>query len=225
MLTVSYDVSVVELDLMLGLLFCPECAGILRPWGSARVRSIRHGAGAGQHLVRHHPRRARCAACLRTHVLLPLVLAARRADSADVIAAAVVAKVVGGAGHRALAVGLGRPASTVRGWLRSFAASAGQVALMFTDLLLRDAVDAAAIWPAATLGAAGMALSAVWAYAEALRGRFAGVGEVTWVQVGVTACNGWLFCAPWWAGRSNTNPPLPISLPVASLGEAPVPTR
>jgi hypothetical protein len=48
----------------------------------------------------------------------------RRRDAGEVIGAALVAK-ARGVGHRMIARGLGRPAETVRGWLRRFAARAG----------------------------------------------------------------------------------------------------
>jgi len=59
----------------------------------------------------------------------------RRADAACVIGAALE-DAAGGAGHRPIAACLGRPASTVRGWLRRFAANAEQVRADFTRLLL-----------------------------------------------------------------------------------------
>ncbi|WP_140425638.1 hypothetical protein [Cryobacterium sp. N19] len=93
------------------------------------------------------PRRSRCTICQGTHVLLEVQLAARRADAADVIAAAVEAKTVLGWGHRKIAVSCGRPASTVRGWLRAFASSAAVIGDRFTSLLVRDAPDAVVFWP------------------------------------------------------------------------------
>ena len=70
----------------------------------------------------------------RTHVLLPVGALVRRADAAVVIGAALVAKAAGW-GHRRIAVWLDRPASTVRGWLRRFAARAGPLRAAFTKLL------------------------------------------------------------------------------------------
>src|SRR5680860_1610108 len=116
MLTVNDDVSSVSSDLFARGLSCPGCGGGLRPWGWARQRPIRHGIGSDWRLVREHPRRGRCADCGATHVLLSVNLAARRADGAAVIAAAIEAKIVEGAGHRVIACRLDRPASTVRGW-------------------------------------------------------------------------------------------------------------
>ena len=51
-----------------------------------------------------------------------------------VIGAALVAKAAG-AGHRPIAAGLGRPVSTVRGWLRRFTARAGHWRATFTALV------------------------------------------------------------------------------------------
>ncbi len=58
----------------------------------------------------------------------------RRADGAVVIGAALVAKAAG-AGHRSIAAALGRPDSTVRGWLRRFTARAHGWRVLFTGLL------------------------------------------------------------------------------------------
>lgn len=130
MLMVGTDRVEVELSLRSGELSCPACRGVLGPWGHARRRSSRREDGT----VWHRPRRARCLSCGTTHVLLAQLWLLRRADGASVIGAALEAK-SGGAGHRPIAAGLGRPASTVRGWLRRFAARAGQLRAGFTRLL------------------------------------------------------------------------------------------
>jgi hypothetical protein len=111
-MTVGLDGAAVENDLCSGLIGCPVvgCGGVLGPWGSARERIVR---GAGRLL----PRRGRCRGCRRTQVLLPASVLLRRADAATVIGMALLAK-AGGAGHRPIAVLLGVPSSTVRGWLR-----------------------------------------------------------------------------------------------------------
>ena len=77
--------------------------------------------------------RSRCRGCGATHVLLPAWCLARRADAGEVIGLALEAKAAG-AGHRVIAGRLGRPASTVRGWLRAFTARAEQVRQVFTVL-------------------------------------------------------------------------------------------
>ncbi|MHB1475476.1 MAG: helix-turn-helix domain-containing protein [Dermatophilaceae bacterium] len=122
----------VERLLLAGELICLPCGGVLAPWGHARWRSSRQECGA----VRHRPRRASCTGCAKTHVLLSAAWLSRRADSASVIGSALLAKAAG-RGHRAIAVALGRPPSTVRGWLRRFGARAEQVRVLFTLLLYR----------------------------------------------------------------------------------------
>jgi hypothetical protein len=67
-------------------------------------------------------------------VLLSTAWLLRRADAVSVIGSALLAKAAG-AGHRLIAAALGRPASTVRGWLRRFGARAEQVRVLFTRLL------------------------------------------------------------------------------------------
>ena len=81
-------------------------------------------------------------------MLLRVSLAARRADGAAVIAAAIEAKWAEGLGHRVIACLLDRSVSTVRGWLRAFAASAAAIYRVVGGLVVRDAADAAALWPA-----------------------------------------------------------------------------
>ena len=63
-----------------------------------------------------------------------MVLVVRRADSAVVIRAALVAKAAG-AGNRPIAAALGRPVSTERGWLRRFTALAHGWRVSCTGLL------------------------------------------------------------------------------------------
>jgi Domain of unknown function (DUF6431) len=116
MLAVTIDPAVLEADLEAGRLCCPGCGGPLAAWGYAREREVRMLDG-----VRSlRPRRAYCRSCEATHVLLPAFAVPRRRDGAEVIGSALLDK-AGGAGHRTIAARLGRPAGTVRGWLRAFA--------------------------------------------------------------------------------------------------------
>jgi hypothetical protein len=69
-------------------------------------------------------------------VLLAVSCLLRRADSAGVIGAALAAKAAG-LGHRPIAKQLGRPLSTVRGWLRAFGRNAEAVRSLFTALLVQ----------------------------------------------------------------------------------------
>jgi transposase-like protein len=103
-----------ERILQAGNMGCPRCPVRLRPFGHGRTRTVR---GRGTATLRVTPRRARCGDCGGTQILLPTTLTVRRADSTEVIGAALAAK-AGGAGFRAIAATLARPVSTVRSWLR-----------------------------------------------------------------------------------------------------------
>jgi len=103
-----------ERILQAGNMGCPRCPGRLRPFGHGRTRTVR---GRGTATLRVTPRRARCGDCGGTQILLPTTVTVRRADSTEVIGAALAAK-AGGAGFRAIAATLARPVSTVRSWLR-----------------------------------------------------------------------------------------------------------
>lgn len=99
-----------EIALRGGGLACPGCAGTLH----GRTRTVR---GVGDARLTLTPRRARCASCRATHMLLPAALSMRMADATEAIGAALAAKARGD-GHRTIAARLGRPVSTVRRWLR-----------------------------------------------------------------------------------------------------------
>lgn len=197
MLTVNHDPSAVESDLAAGSLSCPRCQGVLRPWGWARVRLIRQGTDTIGDLVTVRPRRTRCTGCAGTHVLLAVHLAARRADTAAVIALAIEAKTTRGAGHRRIAARLDRPASTVRGWLRAFTTSAAAIAAAFTTRTVRDGPDAAGLWPAPAPSVAGTALAAVAAYAGVLANRFA-VAVLPWQTAALAAAGPFFFSPARW---------------------------
>lgn len=127
MLMVGTDGAEVERDLCAGQLSCPTCAGVLGPWGFARWRTVRDEDGES----RRRPRRGRCRSCLLSHVLLARDCLRRRRDAVAAIGAALVAKAAG-RGHRMIAAALGLPDSTVRGWLRRFAAWAETIRVHFT---------------------------------------------------------------------------------------------
>ena len=91
-----------------------EGAGSLRQWGFARARWLRLSCG-GRIWLR--PRRARCASCAVTHVLLPAQAPARHAYAIDVVGQALLAS-ARGQGHRKIGAELAVPADTVRGWIR-----------------------------------------------------------------------------------------------------------
>lgn len=117
-LTVGPDPVVVEQMLAGGLLACPDCGGVLSGWGHTRPRSLRRRSGVEERL---RLRRAMCPlrsvnGCGRSHVLLPALLLERRLDEVEVIWSAVRAR-ADGLGWRRLVAMVGRPASTVRGWV------------------------------------------------------------------------------------------------------------
>ena len=167
----------VETDLSQAAIACPRCEGVLSRWGFARRRPLRGLAGA----VVIRPRRARCRSCRSTHVLLPDVALFRRVDAVAVIGRALVAAVAG-TGHRRIAEELGRPAPTVRGWLRRFRAVAARVAAHFLAWAHRldpnlaapeqagnpmaDAVEAIGV--AARAGSLRLGPRPAWSWASAL---------------------------------------------------------
>jgi hypothetical protein len=161
-LTVGKDAADVEELLSSWRLGCPGCGGVLRGWGHARHRIVR-GAGEARWWLR--PRRARCAGCGGTHVLLPVSVLVRRADTAAVIGAALAGGAAG-LGHRRVAEQAGRPASTVRGWLRRFAARAEVLRSAFTGVLC--GLDPDPLLPAPAGSPAADAVAAIVAAAAAV---------------------------------------------------------
>lgn len=188
MLTVETDAVVVEERLRSGRLACPGCAGVLAGWGRARARTVRGLDGA----VSLAPRRSRCTGCRATHVLLPVLLLVRRADTAAVIGAAIVAKAAGG-GHRRIAEQLGRSPGTVRGWLRRFGGRVEAVRTVFTVRARALAPDPVLPGPAGSPWAD--AVAAVRAAAVAFTVRFA--VEVPVWQVAVAVSAGQLLSPAW----------------------------
>jgi len=163
-------VMIVVLDESVPPSSCDGCGGSFKPWGHARTRVVRERGGV-RRLLR--PRRIRCGECRVTHVLLPAVFVARRADSAQVILAALLAK-AGGRGHRSIAAELALPPGTVRGWLRRSGANAERV----RSQSMRFAVEAdpllGPIEPSGTV--LGDALDAVGVAAAAVRRRLGPLG-------------------------------------------------
>jgi Domain of unknown function (DUF6431) len=179
-LVIAVAEELVEADLAAGRLCCPCCDGALARWGYARERRIR--MRTGERSLR--PRRANCARCEQTHVILPAWSLPRRRDSTEVIAWALLAKAQG-RGHRWIAVALGRSASTVRGWLRAFArravliercarlwahaTDASRDQARATDTPLGDAVEAIGVATRAVKLALGIR-AGPWELAVALTG-------------------------------------------------------
>jgi Domain of unknown function (DUF6431)/Homeodomain-like domain len=192
-LTVEADAAQVEQRLGSGGLACPGCSGALAGWGHGRARCVRDRDGS----VSVVPRRTRCTGCGATHVLLPVLLLARRADVAAVIGAALAAK-ARGVGHRRIAAALGRPADTVRGWLRRFAGRVEAVRVVFTGWCRALAPDPVLPGPAGS--AWTDAIAAIAAAADALAARFG--GEVAVWAVAATISGGRLL-APGWPTKND----------------------
>lgn len=189
-LTVEADAARVETRLLAGEIECPDCGGVLAPWGWARRRVLRAVGG----VLRVRPRRARCMGCGGSHVLLPVFALVRRVDLAEVIGAALVWK-ASGAGARSIAAWLGRPVDTVRGWLRRFERRAEYVRVYFTRLLVDTGVDPVPPALAATSFAA--AVSAVVGAWRAAVSRWPDIGKVSpWLAV--TAFSGGRLLSPTW---------------------------
>jgi hypothetical protein len=127
-----------------------------------------------------------------THVLLPVVLL-RRADTAAVIGAALAAKARGG-GYRRIAVVLGRPVETVRGWLRRFAGRVEAVRSVFTGWLRALAADPVMPEPAGSAWAD--AVTAIVAAAQAVATRFE-LGRVAPWELAVAVSSGCLLALGW----------------------------
>jgi hypothetical protein len=174
LLTVGNNMAGVESLLGDGLLSCPGCGGRLGGWGHA-VR--RHVFTAARFPVSVRPRRARCAACGVTHVLLPAWLLSRRCDGTPVIGD-MLARAARGEGFRSIAAVSGVPEDTVRDRLRRFRGSAGRVREFFTRLAGVLAVDPVPLEPAGSV--AGDAVVAVAAAGVAAAGRWPALAVSPW---------------------------------------------
>jgi hypothetical protein len=166
LLTVGNNTAGVEELLGSGLLSCPGCGGRLGGWGHAVRRRV---FTAGRFPVAVRPRRARCAACGATHVLLPAWLLSRRCDGTAVIGD-MLARAARGQGFRSIAAASGVPEDTVRDRLRRFRSLAGRVREHFTRLAGALAVDPVPLDPAGSVladavvavAAAGAAAAGRW---------------------------------------------------------------
>jgi hypothetical protein len=126
-------------------------------------------------------------------VLLPVVLLARRADTAAVIGAALAAKAAG-AGYRRIAAVLGRVPETVRGWLRRFGGRVEAVRVVFTRWCRALSPDPVLPGPAGSAWADAVAAIAVAADAAGTR---LGIGEVPVWQVAAAVSAGRLLSPCW----------------------------
>jgi hypothetical protein len=128
--------------------------------------------------------RVRCRGCGVSHALLPAFVLARRLDAAE-SAGLVIGQVAASAcGVRPAAAAAGVPHTTARGWVRRFAARAGDLAVSFSALAvelggeavrllldpLRSAVTAIGASFTAAAGLPGWAALGRWRFACAVTG-------------------------------------------------------
>jgi hypothetical protein len=200
--TVGKDGAGVERDLEEGRLACPGCGAALVRWGWARSRLVFGLSG----LRRVCPRRARCCGCGVTHVLLPVDLLVRRRDGVAVFGAVLLAAAAG-VGYRRIAVRLGRPVGTVRGWLRRFRKLAAVIRGLFTGVQIALLADPPPLVPAGSEVAD--AVVAVLAARDAAWIRWPGAVVSAWEMASVVT--GGTLLAPTITPRwINTSSPLPI---------------
>jgi len=129
MMMVEPDVERVESRLLGGDYRCRACEmGRLRPWGFARRRRLRERGG--EMVLR--PRRARCASCLVTHVLLPTTALVRRRDLAEVIGETLRGRFIERKSRADVAAEAKVHPDTARNWLRRFAARSPEIRALFS---------------------------------------------------------------------------------------------
>jgi hypothetical protein len=138
-----------------------------------------------------------------TQVLLPVVALLWRADAAVVVGAAVAAK-AWGSGYRWIAVVLGRPEETVRGWLRRFAGRVEAVRAVFTGWFA--ALDPDPVMPEPAGSVWADAITVITAVAGAVATRF-GLGAVAPWELAVAVSGGRLLAPGWPPVSINTSSP------------------
>ena len=174
---------------------CPSCSSPVVFW-SGYWRHVRWQQRERKIFIP----RVRCRGCGVSHALLPAFVLARRLDAAE-SAGLVIGQVAAGAyGVRPAAAAAGVPHTTARGWVRRFAARAGELAVSFAALaaelggqvvrplpgLLRSAVAAIGAGFAAAAGLPGWAVLGRWRFAGAVTGGSLLAANVTspWLVIG-----------------------------------------
>jgi hypothetical protein len=203
MLTVGNNSAGVEELLGNGLLLCPGCGGRVGGWGHAVWRRV---FMTGRIPVGVRPRRARCASCGVTHVLLPAWLLSRRCDGTAVIGD-MLARAARGQGFRQIAAATGVPEDTVRDRLRRFRALSGRVREFFTWLAGMLAADPVPLEPAGS--ALADAVVAVAAAAVAAAGRWPALTVSGW-ELAATVTAGSLLSPSVMFSRVRVDAPVPV---------------
>ena len=117
---------------------CPSCSSPVVFW-SGYWRHVRWRGRCRKIFIP----RVRCRGCGVSHALLPAFVLARRLDAAE-SAGLVIGQVAAGAyGVRPAAAAAGVPFTTARGWVRRFAARAGELAVSFSALAVELGGEAA----------------------------------------------------------------------------------
>jgi hypothetical protein len=124
-------------------------------------------------------------------VLLPVNALVRRADEAVVIGAGMVLAAAGW-GHRRIAAWLGRPAGTVRGWVRRMRERAQVLRVGFTELLVAVDPDPVVPDPGGTALAVAFAVIGAGAPATARRWGVAVSGLSAWELAAAVTSGGLL---------------------------------
>jgi len=153
---------------------CPSCSSPVVFW-SGYWRHVRWQERERKIFVP----RVRCRGCGVSHALLPAFVLARRLDAAEPVGA-VIEQVTGGAcGVRRAAAAAGVPHTTARGWVRRFAARAGELAVSFSALAAELGGEVVRLLPdplrsaVAAVGAAFTAAAGLPGWAALGRWRFA----------------------------------------------------
>ncbi|MGD0609492.1 MAG: helix-turn-helix domain-containing protein, partial [Streptosporangiaceae bacterium] len=154
---------------------------------------------------RVRPRRALCAGCGVSRVLLPDSMLRRRQYGVEVIWAGLLAAARGGPWNR-VAAELGVPYTTVREWLRRFARRADRVHAWLCGLLPRLVDDP--VWPPGTASAAGDALAVLGALHQQMPGRWPVVAGLSPGQLAARLSRCGLLAPSWPPGMINTSSPV-----------------
>jgi len=191
-------------DVVVGVPSCPDCASSMGR-RSGYWRFVRDA----ETCIKVFVARARCAACQRTHALLPAFLLCNRLDTTEVIGGVVEAVTAGRCGVRPVAAALGVPHTTARGWVRAFTANAGRLAAGFAALAVELGGEVALVGTDLRAGALA-AIRASWDAVSTLPG---------WLPLGrwrlVSAVSGASVLAPNMnspylvVGRRRFMPPVP----------------
>ena len=123
---------------------CPSCSGPVVSW-SGYWRHVRWQERERKIFIP----RVRCRACGVSHALLPAFVLVRRLDAADAAGEVIGQVAAGVCGARRAAAAAGVPHTTARGWVRRFAARAGELAVSFAALAVE--LGAEAVRPLADL--------------------------------------------------------------------------